>query len=84
MSGSHPLMAPVYLPGSEPYPPGTTEEEKDGYRQMVKWNKYGGYAMESCALKVVLAGGAGAFGAYQQQQLLLLLPLRLLHVVSRG
>ncbi|RSH84141.1 Mitochondrial import inner membrane translocase subunit tim22 [Apiotrichum porosum] len=65
MSGSHPLMAPVYLPGSEPYPPGTTEEEKDGYRQMVKWNKYGGYAMESCALKVVLAGGAGfAFGGF--------------------
>jgi hypothetical protein len=50
---------------------------------MVKWNKYGGYAMESCALKVVLAGGAGAFGA-SQLLLLLLLPLLLLHLVSRG
>lgn len=55
----HPLMAPVYLPGTEPYPPGTTEEEKQNFRDQVKWGKWMNTAMESCPLKVVMAGGAG-------------------------
>ncbi|KAL1410646.1 Mitochondrial import inner membrane translocase subunit tim22 [Vanrija albida] len=62
---NHPLMAPVYLPGTEPYPPGTTESEKEEMRNMVKWGKWMNTAMESCPLKVVMAGGAGfAFGGF--------------------
>lgn len=55
----HPLLPPIYLPGSEPYPPGTTEEEKEQYRQMQKWQKIGGDFMHYCPTKVIMAGGMG-------------------------
>ncbi|GMK58958.1 hypothetical protein CspeluHIS016_0604000 [Cutaneotrichosporon spelunceum] len=56
---THPLMAPIYLPGSEPFPPGTTEEEKEGYRKMAQWTKIGADFMHYCPTKVVMAGGLG-------------------------
>ncbi|KAJ9108976.1 Mitochondrial import inner membrane translocase subunit tim22 [Naganishia friedmannii] len=60
-----PLLAPIYLPGQEPVPPGTTPEERQEMQQMVKYGKYAGYAMESCPVKVVLSGGAGfGLGAF--------------------
>lgn len=54
-----PLLAPIYLPGQEPVPPGTTPEERQEMQQMVKYGKYASYAMESCPVKVVMSGGAG-------------------------
>lgn len=56
---TNPLLAPVIIPGTEPYPPGTTEQEKEETRQMLKYQKWGGQLMESCPVKVVMAGGMG-------------------------
>lgn len=56
---SLPGLAPLYLPGHEPVPPGTTNEEKEQMQQMVKYQRYMGMAMESCPVKVTLSGGAG-------------------------
>lgn len=53
------LLAPIYLPGQEPVPPGTTQEERAEMQQSIKYQKMLGGAMESCPLKVVLSGGAG-------------------------
>lgn len=55
----NPLMAPVIIPGTEPWPPGTTEQEKEEMRQMIKYQKWGSAAMESCPVKVGMAGGMG-------------------------
>lgn len=53
----HPLLPPIHL---EPqYPPGTTEEEKASYQQMMKYQKIGGDFMHYCPTKVVMAGGMG-------------------------
>jgi hypothetical protein len=61
MSVTPPLLCPIYLPGQEPYPAGTTSEEKQEFAQMQKYQRWMGLAMESCALKVVMSGGAGGF-----------------------
>lgn len=53
------MMAPVIIPGTEPWPPGTTEQEKEEMRQMIKYQKWGSAAMESCPVKVGMAGGMG-------------------------
>jgi hypothetical protein len=54
-----PLLAPVYLPGQEPMPAGTTQQEREEFAQMMKWQGWMNGAMESCPLKTVLSGGAG-------------------------
>lgn len=54
-----PLLAPIYLPGQEPLPAGTTPSEREEMAQMMRYQKMLGYAMESCPLKVVMSGGAG-------------------------
>lgn len=54
-------MPPLYLPGQEPYPPGTTQDEKMEVQQAIKYQKMLGYAMESCPLKVVIAGVGGMY-----------------------
>jgi hypothetical protein len=54
-----PLLAPIYLPGQEPMPAGTTPQEREEFRQMMKWQGWMNGAMESCPLKTVLSGGAG-------------------------
>ena len=54
-----PLLAPIYLPGQEPMPAGTTPQEREEFRQMMKWQGWMNGAMESCTLKTVLSGGAG-------------------------
>jgi import inner membrane translocase subunit TIM22 len=59
MSNPIPLLAPVYLPGQEPLPPGVAPEEIDAWRQAQVYQKYMGYIPESCPFKVVLAGGGG-------------------------
>lgn len=52
-------QVPIWAPGKEPLPPGFTEEDRAQMEQTKKWEKFAGMAMESCATKTVLAGGAG-------------------------
>lgn len=60
-SPTYPGQVPIYAPGKEPLPPGFTEEDRAAIQQTKKWEGYAGMAMESCAVKTVLAGGAGMF-----------------------
>jgi hypothetical protein len=65
MSGIIPLLAPIYLPGQEPLPPGTLPEEAEAWRQSLKYQKWMTAVPESCPFKVVLAGGMGfALGGF--------------------
>ncbi|KAK4689721.1 hypothetical protein P7C73_g376, partial [Tremellales sp. Uapishka_1] len=65
MSTTPPLLAPIYLPGQEPFPPGTTPSEREEFAQMQSYTKMMNLAMESCVFKVVLSGGAGfGLGAF--------------------
>ncbi|OCF55399.1 mitochondrial import inner membrane translocase subunit TIM22 [Kwoniella sp. B9012] len=60
-----PLLCPIYLPGQEPVPPGTSDWERQEMQTALRYQKYLGMAMESCPLKVVLSGGAGfALGGF--------------------
>ncbi|TFK23166.1 mitochondrial import inner membrane translocase subunit TIM22 [Coprinopsis marcescibilis] len=60
-----PGKVPIWAPGKEPLPPGWTEEDRPMYDQQRKWERFAGIAMESCAAKTVLAGGAGfGIGAF--------------------
>ena len=54
-----PGTVPIWKRGEEPLPPGLTEEDRPMLEQQKKWEGYAGMAMESCATKTVLAGGAG-------------------------
>ncbi|KAF5380352.1 hypothetical protein D9615_004691 [Tricholomella constricta] len=64
-SPSYPCAVPIYAPGKEPLPPGFTEEDRAAIQQTKKWEGYAAMAMESCAAKTVLAGGAGfGIGAF--------------------
>ncbi|KAL7424742.1 Mitochondrial import inner membrane translocase subunit tim22 [Cryptotrichosporon argae] len=65
MSIKPPLIAPIYLPGQEPLPPGITPEEKEAYFQAMKYQEVLMGAMESCPVKVAMAGGMGfGIGAF--------------------
>ncbi|OCF30413.1 mitochondrial import inner membrane translocase subunit TIM22 [Kwoniella heveanensis CBS 569] len=60
-----PLLAPIYLPGQEPLPAGTSDWEREEMQTALRYQKYIGMAMESCPLKVTMAGGAGfALGGF--------------------
>ncbi|RXW18672.1 hypothetical protein EST38_g7183 [Candolleomyces aberdarensis] len=60
-----PGTVPIWKRGEEPLPPGLTEEDRPMLEQQKKWEGYAGMAMESCATKTVLAGGAGfGIGAF--------------------
>ncbi|CAD6581476.1 MAG: Mitochondrial import inner membrane translocase subunit tim22 [Tremellales sp. Tagirdzhanova-0007] len=62
---ANPLLAPIFLPGQEPVPPGTTDDEREAFQQAMKWQKIIGTVPESCPFKVVLSGGAGfALGGF--------------------
>lgn len=56
-----PGATPIWKRGEEPLPPGLTEEDRPMFEEQQKWGRYAGMAMESCAVKTVLAGGAGAY-----------------------
>jgi import inner membrane translocase subunit TIM22 len=56
-----PGRVPIWAPGKEPLPPGVTEEDRPYYDQTKRWEGYTAMAMESCAVKTTLAGGAGTF-----------------------
>jgi len=61
-STSHlPFVVPIWAPGKEPLPPGLTEPDRPLWEQNKKMERYMGMAMESCATKTALAGGAGEF-----------------------
>ncbi|KAI3626146.1 hypothetical protein CBS9595_001507 [Malassezia furfur] len=67
MTSKMPLVAPVYLPGTEPLPEGTTEADRTQIKEMTKYQNYTLAAMESCVTKSVMSGvlgfGLGAFFA---------------------
>ncbi|KAH6913930.1 mitochondrial import inner membrane translocase subunit TIM22 [Coprinopsis sp. MPI-PUGE-AT-0042] len=60
-----PGRVPIWAAGKEPLPPGWTEEDRPNWDKQKQWERYGAMAMESCAVKTVLAGGAGfGIGAF--------------------
>ena len=65
MANKMPMVAPIYLPGKEPLPPGLTEEHREQLRQTLKYQGYVVSAMESCVGKAAISGvlgfGLGAF-----------------------
>lgn len=65
-----PLLAPLYLPGQEPVPPGTTPEERAEMQQAIKYQKILSGALESCPLKVVMSGGAGESPWHERKRIL--------------
>lgn len=54
-----PLLPPIYLPGQEPLPAGTTDWERQEMQTALKYQRYMGMVMESCPLKVTIAGVGG-------------------------
>lgn len=59
MSAKPPLVAPVYLPGKEPLPPGVSEADREQLQEMAKYQRYTTMAMESCVTKTAIAGVLG-------------------------
>ncbi|CBQ72942.1 related to Tim22, mitochondrial import inner membrane translocase subunit [Sporisorium reilianum SRZ2] len=60
-----PLMAPVYVPGTEPLPPGVTEDDRAEMAKIAKWNRMANMGMESCPVKCAMSGAAGfGLGAF--------------------
>lgn len=60
MSGlSIPGLCPIYLPGKEPLPPGTTDEDRANLAQIQYYSKLTSGFMESCPAKCALSGVAG-------------------------
>ena len=53
------MLAPIYLPGQEPMPAGTTPEEREEMQNVQRWQKYATMGMESCPVKVGMSAGAG-------------------------
>ncbi|SOV09442.1 related to Tim22, mitochondrial import inner membrane translocase subunit [Ustilago sp. UG-2017a] len=65
MAHLRPLMAPIYVPGTEPLPPGVTEQDRAEITKIAKWNKIANMTMESCPTKCMLSGAAGfGLGAF--------------------
>lgn len=58
------MLAPIYLPGQEPMPPGTTPEERQEMENVQRWSKYAAMGMESCPAKVTMSAGAGQSAAF--------------------
>lgn len=54
-----PLLPPIYLPGQEPLPAGTSDWERQEMQTALKYQRYMGMVMESCPLKVTIAGVGG-------------------------
>ncbi|KAF8161302.1 Tim17/Tim22/Tim23/Pmp24 family-domain-containing protein [Crassisporium funariophilum] len=60
-----PCRVPIWAAGKEPLPPGLTEEDRPFWEQNKRWEGYTVMAMESCAVKTTMAGGAGfGIGAF--------------------
>lgn len=65
MNAIQSMVAPIYLPGQEPVPPGFNDEDRAQIAQMKKWQGMTSAAMESCPAKCVLSGCAGfALGGF--------------------
>jgi import inner membrane translocase subunit TIM22 len=50
---------PIWPLGKEPLPLGLTEEDRAAIMQQQQYSKYASVAMESCAVKTVMAGTMG-------------------------
>lgn len=60
MSARFPGLVPLWAPGKEPLPPGLSEEDREGFEKVKKWEGYTSMATESCVFKTGMAGVAGA------------------------
>lgn len=82
------LLAPVYLPGTEPLPPGMTEDDRTQVAEIAKWNKIASMGMESCPVKCALSGaagfGLGAFFSLMSTSFAVDDPLRRTTLVANG
>jgi len=80
MANKLPMVAPLYLPGQEPLPPGITEDDREQMKQALKYQQYIVSAMESCAGKAVVSGvigfGLGAFFSLMSASLAIDDPMR--------
>ena len=80
MASKMPLVAPVYLPGQEPLPPGISEEDRMQIMQSLKYQGYIVKTMESCVGKAAISGvlgfGLGAFFSLMSASLSIDDPLR--------
>ena len=54
-----PLVAPVFLPGTEPLPPGFTEDDRFAAAEARKYENLLKFGVESCVAKTAIAGGGG-------------------------
>ena len=54
-----PLVAPVFIPGQEPLPPGITEDDRAQLMQAKKFEDFMKMGMESCVAKSAIAGAGG-------------------------
>lgn len=55
-----PGLAPIFLPGQEPLPPGYTEQDRANMREGRRYQDLMQQGMESCVAKSAMAGGMGA------------------------
>lgn len=63
--GKFPGIVPLFPAGKEPLPPGWTEDDREQFNQVKKWEGLVQQGTESCVFKTVLAGGAGfGLGAF--------------------
>lgn len=61
----NPWVTPIYLPGKEPMPEGTTDADRQQMAQVQYWSKVTSMAMESCPVKCVMSGAMGfALGGF--------------------
>ena len=54
-----PPLAPVFLPGKEPLPPGMTEDDRAQLNEAKKYQDLMARAPETCLFKTGMAGVAG-------------------------
>ena len=80
MANKLPMVAPLYLPGREPLPPGITEDDREQMKQALKYQQYIVSAMESCVGKAAISGvigfGLGAFFSLMSASLAIDDPMR--------
>jgi mitochondrial import inner membrane translocase subunit TIM22 len=56
----NPFLAPLFPAGSEPLPPGLTENDREAYNQQIAMQKFMVMAQESCLFKTAFAGAGGS------------------------
>lgn len=73
-----PGTVPIYKPGTEPLPPGVTEDDRQAFEYQQKLQRFMQSGMENCVTKAAISAGAGNvqshtthLGSYSRSQGLL-------------